>query len=90
MKQLVVGIVGVGAVIALRSAAGRSGHKMSEHCKQMMASQPGEHGKASGMHEHCKEMTASHEGHDQAAETREHSEQEAPRVVASGGEAVAV
>ena len=95
MKKVVVGLFAVGAVIALRAAAGRSGQRMREHgkqmaarCKDMMASQPGEHGKAAGLHEHCKEM-AAHKSHREAHETRERSEQEAPQFEANG-ETVAV
>jgi hypothetical protein len=92
MKKLIVGLAAVGALIALRPVARR---KMREHCermaskcKEMMASQPGQH-EAAGMRERCQEMMAAHKGHDEAAETGEHSEQEAPQF-AGNAEAVVV
>lgn len=91
MKKVIVGLVAVGAIVALRSAAGRSGHSMSEHCKQMagrckqmMAGQPADRGPAAGMREHCNEMMAARRGQGEATESGEHSEQEAPQVVGSG------
>lgn len=96
MKKVIVGLVAVGAIIALRPVAGRVGHKMREHCehmagkcRQMMAAQPEQGGKAAGMREHCAEMMASHRGHGETSETREHTEQEAPEFLAAG-EAIAV
>ena len=92
MKKLIVGLAAVGALIALRPVAGR---KMREHCermaskcREMMASQPGEHG-AAGMRERCQEMMAAHTGQGEKAETSEHPEPEAPQFVGSG-EAVVV
>ena len=95
MKKVIVGLGAVGALIALRSVAARSGHKMSERykgmgarCKEMMASQPGQHG-AAATREHCQEMMAAHTGQGEQTETPEHPESEAPQLVGSG-EAVPV
>ncbi len=51
MKKVMVGLVAVGAIFAVRAAAGHTGQKMREHCgqmagkcKQMMAGQPRAHG----------------------------------------------
>jgi hypothetical protein len=91
MKKLIVGLAAVGALIALRPVARR---KMREHCermaskcKEMMASQPGQH-EAAGMRERCQEMMAAHAGHGERTETPEHPEPEAPQF--AGEEAVAV
>ncbi len=91
MKKLIVGLFAVGAILALRSAASRSGHSMSEHCKQMagrckqmMAAQSADRGPTAGMRERCSEMIAAHKGHGETAEAKEHSEQEAPQFVGSG------
>ncbi len=88
MKKVIGGLVAVGALFALRSAAGRGGQKMRDHCermagkcKQMMAGQSGEH---SEMREHCKEMMASHGAKGEETSTPERSEQESPRFVANG------
>ena len=96
MKKLIVGLVAVGAVIALRPVGTRIGRKVREHCEQMageckhtMAATPERQDRAAGMREHCKEMMAAHRGSDDAAETHEQSEQEAPGF-AGNGEAVAV
>lgn len=60
MKKVIVGLVAVGAILALRSTAGRSSHSMREHCKQMagrckqlMAGLSAEHGEAAEMREDC-------------------------------------
>ena len=97
MKKLIVGVLAVGAVIALRPVLQRRlVQKMREHCTQMagkckeiMGAQPGAHGEAREMPEHCKEVIAAHGAHEESVETSEHSEQEAPQFV-SRGEAVAV
>jgi hypothetical protein len=95
MKKVIVGLAAVGALIALRSVAARGGHEMSGHCKgmgakckEMMASQSGQHG-AAAMREHCQEKMAAHTGQGDKAETPEHPEPEAPQFVGNG-EAVAV
>lgn len=79
MKKLLIGLVAIGAIIVLRSAATRSGQKMSEHCRQMAGKckqrQAREQSAEGGMREHCKDMMAAHKGRDEAAETREPSEQ---------------
>ena len=65
MKKAIVGLVALGAVIALWPAARSMGHKMGEHCgrmaatcKQMMTAQPGSRDEAVGMREHCEQMAA--------------------------------
>jgi hypothetical protein len=65
MKKAIVGLVALGAVIALWPLARRTGHKMSEHCgrmaatcKQMMTAQPGSRDEAAGMREHCEQIAA--------------------------------
>jgi hypothetical protein len=79
MKKLILGLVAIGAVIALRPVVKRRMvQKMGEHCKQMaarckqmMAAQGGDRGEAAGRPEHCKEMM----GHFEArGETREPAE----------------
>ena len=95
MKKVIVGSVAVGAVIGLGPVVKRRiGHKMREHClqmaakcNQMLAGQSPERGEAAGMPEHCKQMAAQLRADKEASETREQSEQEAPRFV-SHGEAV--
>ena len=37
MKKLVIGLVAVGAVLAVRPVVRRKAHKMREHCEQMTA-----------------------------------------------------
>ena len=95
MKKLIVGLAAVGGIIVLRAAARRGGHTMSEHCrsmgakcKEMMASQPGQH-EAAGMREHCQEMMAAHTRQGEKADTPEHPEEETPQFVGNG-EAVSV
>jgi hypothetical protein len=92
MKKLIVGLAAVGGIIALRE---RGGEKMREHCKnmgakckEMMASQSGQHG-ATGMRGCCQEMTAAHTDPGERTKTPEPPEQEAPQFVGSG-EAVSV
>lgn len=97
MKKLIVGLVAVGAVLALRPVLKRRMvQTMREHCqqmagkcKEMMAGRSAEREGSSGMPEHCKEVMAAPGAHEESAETGEHSEQEAPQFV-SRGEAVAV
>ena len=92
MKKAIIGLAAVGAVIGLRPVVKRRiAHKMREHCQQMaakceqmMAGQSGDRGEAAGMPEHCKEMAAHFRGRDEAAETREQPEQEAPQFVGHG------
>jgi hypothetical protein len=95
MKKLIVGLGAVGGIIALRAAATRGGHSMSEHCKgmgakckEMMASQSDQHGPA-GMPERCQQMMAADKDQGERTETPEHPEPEAPQFVGSG-EAVPV
>jgi hypothetical protein len=87
VKKVLIGMVAIGAIIALRSVAERSGQKMSEHCKQMagkckqmMAGQSGERSEAAGMREHCKEVAAQFRGGDEATEEREHRVEMAAQV----------
>ena len=50
MKKLILGLVAVGALIALRPVVKRRmAQKMREHCKQMAT-------------EHCEPLAAEHEG----------------------------
>jgi hypothetical protein len=80
MKKVIVGLGAVGALIALRPVAGRKHcERMAGKCKQMMASQSGQHSGAPGMREHCQEMMAAHRGHGQKTATHEHPEQKAPQ-----------
>ena len=73
MKKLIVGVVAVGAVMALRPVLMRRmvqtlrKHctQMGAHCREMMGAQPGS-GEASGeatvhqkMREHCEQMAAN-------------------------------
>ncbi len=87
MKKLLVGLVAIGAIIVLRSAAARGGQKMSEHCRQMagrcgqmMAGRAREQSAEGGMREHCKDTMAVHESREEAAETREPAEQPTPQL----------
>jgi hypothetical protein len=97
MKKLIVGVVAVGAVLALRPVVKRRiVQKMHEHCKQMaakckqmMAARSTDHEEATGKPEHCKEMAAQFNAHGEPAETREQPEPETAQSVGSG-EAVAV
>ncbi len=74
MKKLIVGVVAVGAVMALRPVLMRRmvqklrEHctQMAAHCREMMGAQPGSGGEASGeatvhqkMREHCEQMAAN-------------------------------
>ena len=76
MKKLILGLVAVGALIALRPVVKRRMvQKMSEHCKQMathckemMGAQRGGRGEATGreamsqkMREHCEPPAAEDE-----------------------------
>jgi hypothetical protein len=95
MKKRVAGLAAIGGIIALSAAARRGGYKIAEHCKsmdakcrEMMASQSGQH-EAAGMRERCQQMMAAHTGQGEKTEPPEHPEQEAPQFVGSG-EAVPV
>jgi flagellar biosynthesis/type III secretory pathway M-ring protein FliF/YscJ len=58
MKKAIVGLLAVGAAIALRPVVRRMGQKMREHCKQM-AAQFGARGEADHtMRECCEQMAA--------------------------------
>lgn len=73
MKKLIVGLVAVGAVMALRPAVKRRMvQKMQQHCKQMMSQFAGSsettRHEATGpeamcqkMREQCEQMAAQHE-----------------------------
>jgi hypothetical protein len=68
MKKVIIGFAAVGAVIALRLVVRRGGHKMREHCEQMMP-QFGGRSEAMDreamrhkMREHCEQMAAQREG----------------------------
>ena len=84
MKKVIVGIVAVGALIALRPVVKRRMvQKMREHCKQMavhckemMGAQPGGRGETTGqeamhqkMREHCGLQEAQHEHRREAVAT---------------------
>jgi hypothetical protein len=95
MKKAIFGLLAVGAIVGLRPAARRIGHKMREHCqqmaakcKQMMAGQSAEGGEAAGMPGHCKQMAAQFRGDDEATGTREQPEREAPQFGVASGEPV--
>ena len=64
MKKLIVGLVAVGAVIALRPVVKRHVvQKMAAHCKEMMEGRSettGHKARAQKMREHCEEMAAQH------------------------------
>jgi hypothetical protein len=74
MKKLIIGMLAVGAALALRPVVkGRVAPKMREHCKQMMAqfagsSEPAAHetmgpdAMPQKMREHCMQVAAHHEG----------------------------
>jgi hypothetical protein len=93
MKKAIIGLAAVGAVIGLGPVVKRRiGHKMRAHCQQiaakchqMMAGQSPERGEAAGMPEHCKQVAAQLRADKGPAETREQSEQEAPRFVSHAG-----
>ena len=73
MKKLIVGLVAVGAAMALRPALKRRMvQKMQQHCQQMMAQfagrreTPGDEAMGPDamrqkMREHCEQMAAQHE-----------------------------
>jgi hypothetical protein len=92
MKKLILGLAAVGALIALRPVARRKTRehceRMASKCKEMMASQPGQH-EGAGMRERCQEMKAANTDPGETTETPEQPEQEAPQF-AGNGEAVAV
>jgi hypothetical protein len=52
MKKMIVGLVAVGAIVGLRSARTRIGHRMREHCGEMA--------------ERCMEMAAQFAGRGEA------------------------
>ena len=96
MKKVIIGAAAVGALVGLGIVGRRIGNKMREHCgqmaaqcKQMMAGQFGERGETTGTREHCGQMAGHFRGPGEEAETREETDQGAPRVVGQG-EAVAV
>ena len=75
MKKAIVGLVAVGAVIALRPLLRRMGHKMREHCEQMATQFGGRAEMAHKMPECCEDMAAQSEGRGEAAqEMRERGE----------------
>ena len=65
MKNLIVGLVAVGAVMALRPVVKRHMVQMREHCKQMMSGGRSEamshEAMRQKMREHCEQMAAEHE-----------------------------
>lgn len=85
MKKAIIGVAAVGTVVGLGVVIRRVGDEMREHCGQMAAQ--------------CKQVMAGHVGnrsettgarersgqrHAQAAETHEHSDQDAPQFVGRG------
>ena len=60
MTTVIVGLVAIGAVVALRPVVRRGGERMREHCAQMaakckeMMAQSEAGGATTGMHEHCQ------------------------------------
>jgi hypothetical protein len=67
MKKLIVGLIAIGAILALRTAAGRIGQKMREHCKEM-AEQFGP-GQTAEMQEHSEHEAPRPAGHEEAVST---------------------
>jgi hypothetical protein len=72
MKKLILGLVAIGALVALRpDVMRRMVQKMREHCERMAAhckEMMGGQGEATGreaihqkMREHCQEMVAQHD-----------------------------
>jgi hypothetical protein len=85
MKKVIIGAAAVGAVVGLGIVGRRIGHKMRDHCgqmaaqcKQMMAGQFGER------RERCGQMAGQFRGPGEEAETREETDQGAPRFVGQG------
>ena len=65
MKKLIIGVLAVGAALALRPVVKRRMvQKMREHCKQMMSGDRSEAMSHEAMHqkmrEHCGQMAAQH------------------------------
>ena len=59
MKKATIAFVVIGAVIGLRPVVRHIGHKMREHCTQMMAGQAGSGGEAGhSMRECCEQRMA--------------------------------
>ena len=56
MKKAIVGLLALGAAIALRPMVRRVGQKMREQCERMAAQFGGEMGQR--MREHCEQMAA--------------------------------
>ena len=71
MKKAIIGLAAIGAVIALRPLVKRTGAKMREHCKQMMAGQAGDRGEGAGMPDHCKQMMGQSEARGEEREPAE-------------------
>ena len=85
MRKVIIGAAAVGAVVGLGIVGRRIDHKMREHCgqmaaqcKQMMAEQVGNRSETTEARERCGQR------HAQAAETHEHSDQDAPQFVGRG------
>lgn len=66
MKKALIGLVAIGAIVALRPVTARAGRKMSEHCAHMASK--------------CKEMMGTHGCAHETHEPGEHVEQEAPEL----------
>ena len=99
MKKVIVGLVAVGAVLALRPVGKRMAQKMREHCEQMAAKcqqkmgQCAGGGKEAGMREHCEQMAAQHKekmAQFQAGQDAPESEHPEPTVVGNGDRSEAV
>ncbi len=70
MKKVIIGVAAVGAIFVLRTAAGRGGQKLREHCKEMAGK--------------CQQMMAGQSGPKREdAATPEHIP-ETPQFVADG------
>jgi hypothetical protein len=63
MKKALIGLVAIGAIVALRPVIARAGRKISEHCAQMASK--------------CKEMMGTQACAHEAHEPGEHVQQEA-------------
>jgi hypothetical protein len=91
MRNLIIGVAAVGAVVGLVVVGRRVGHKVHAHCAQMvaqckqtMAGQFEERGEATEAREHCGHIAGQSRRHGETAETQEHSEQQAPQLVGQG------
>lgn len=73
MKKAIIGLVVIGAIIALRPAVKQKMHEhcgqMAAKCKQMMATQAKGRGEEARMSEHCGPMATQAEDRGEAVST---------------------